>query len=81
MSTITSLVPVGVYTDATGVIDATAAAEIVALGAVFLALFPNSSTGAQGAHPDYDQVPPAWETAMRAEFAAFLAAIAAAPTS
>jgi len=81
MSTITSLVPVGTYADVTGVVDATAAAEVVVLGAAFLALFPNSSTGAQGVHPDYDAVRADWETNMRAEMAALLAAIAAAPTS
>jgi len=74
-------VPVVTAADVTGVVDATAAAEIVVLGAAFLALLPNSSTGALGATPDYDAIRPELETNLRAEMAAILAAIAAAPTA
>jgi len=72
-------VPVISISDVTGVVDATAAAEIVVIIAAFLALFPDSSAGTLGATPDYDAVRPEWETNMRAEMAAVAAAIAAAP--
>lgn len=80
-------VPVQVYTDATGVIDTTAAAEIVVLVASLNALIPDTghanaqATPPQGVAPAYDNWPPALADEMRAELEAMAAAIAAGPTS
>ena len=74
-------VPSGTYADVTGVVDATAAGEVAALGVILLAILPNSATGVAGASPDYDQIVPEVEQNLRAEIAALLAAVAAAPTS
>lgn len=76
-----SEVPVVTAADVTGVVDATAAAEIVVLIAAFLALLPDSANGTPGATPDYDAIRPELETNLRAEMAAISAAIAAAPTA
>ncbi len=80
-------IPIGTYTDAAGVVDSTAAAEIVALGVIVKGFIPDpeatdaATEGVSGAAPDYDNVPPAFAVHIRAELDAFLAAIAAAPTS
>lgn len=80
-------VPVLTYADVTGVVDATAASEIAALGVLILSLIPDTdhanaqSSPPTGIAPQYDNWPPALADEMRAEIAAALAAIAAAPTS
>ena len=74
--------PIGVYADATGVVDATAAAEIVALGVILKGFLPDGSqtpTGSE-ATPDFDQIPIHTSLKLRAEIDALLAAVAAAPT-
>lgn len=73
--------PFGGYTDVTGVINATAAAELIVEINKLLALLPNSSTNEQAATPDFDAIRPELETQIRVEAAALLAAIAAAPTA
>lgn len=77
-----SFQPFGTYADVTGVVDATAAAEIVALGAELKSFVTNGVTpAAPMPHPDFDQMPPALGQKIRDEIDAFLAAIAAAPTA
>ncbi len=73
------------HADVTGVIDATAAAEVVVEGAKFLALIPdptvNTVAATKGASPDFDRIPPATAKLLRDEFALFMAAMAAAPAA
>lgn len=73
-------VPIGTYA-VTEVVSAAAQAEIIAQIDTFLALLPNSSTGAAGGSPDYDAIRAELETNIRAELAALTAAIDAAPTA
>lgn len=74
--------PFGTYT-ITQVISAAAQTEILAAIDSFLALLPNSSTGAaaSGDMPDADAIRPEYETKVRVEIAALRAAIDAAPTA
>ena len=80
-------IPIGVYTDVTGVVDGTAAAEIVLIFDEMLRFVPDPEAtdapivGASGEAPDFDNVPPAYSVHIREEIAALRAAIAAAPTS
>lgn len=82
-----NLVPVLTYANVTGVVDATAAAQIAALGVLILSLIPDTghanaqASPPQGVAPEYDKWDPAVALHMRAEIAAALAAIAAAPTA
>jgi len=74
--------PVGTYADVTGVVDATAAAEIVALIAVLQELVPQPATLTDyPGSPDFCNIPPAAAQQVQDEVAAIAAAIAAAPTS
>ena len=74
--------PIGTYADATGVIDATAAAEVVALLAVMTGYIPDPSDQSDVAvSPDFWDMPPATASRIRAEITAMSAAIAAAPTA
>lgn len=74
--------PFGTYADATGVINATAAAEIVVLLAELNTFISNGVTpAAPMPHPDFDQMPPALGQKIKDEITALAAAIAAAPTS
>lgn len=78
-------VPIGVYNDVTEIIDANGKAEIVDLSEILLSFIPDpesataTTEGVSGPAPEYDNVPPAFAVHFRAEIAAFLAAIAAAP--
>ncbi|MGI9406002.1 MAG: hypothetical protein ACR2O4_06485 [Hyphomicrobiaceae bacterium] len=74
--------PFGGYTDVTGVVDATAAAEIVVEIAKLTALIPDGSEGSSPApDPDFDNVRPDYAEKLLAEIAGLAAAIAAAPTA
>jgi hypothetical protein len=90
-----SVGPFGTYADATGVIDATAAAEIVVMGTSLKTLIP-STPSAFGAgagtpvtaaseaplpHPDFDKMDSDLAVRLLVEIDALLAAIAAAPAS
>ena len=76
----------GTYVDVTGVVDATAAAEIVVLGTSLKTLIPD--TFAEGVtssetvmpSPDFDKMDRGAAEKLVAEIDALLAAIAAAPT-
>ncbi len=74
--------PVGDYTDVTGVVDATAAAEIVVEIAKLTELIPDpSDTTDYAGSPDFANI---WASAaqqLQDELAGLAAAIAAAPTS
>lgn len=81
-------IPILTMTDVTGVVDATAAAEIAALGVLILSLIPvtehptaQDTAQSGGVAPEYDRWPPSLADNMIAEIDAFLAAVAAAPTS
>ena len=77
--------PIGSYTDVTGVVDATAAAEIVVLVAT-LSSFLRGQTDTTGSSnvssekPDFDQIPEHTRAKLLSEVDALAAAIAAAPT-
>ena len=73
--------PVGGYVDVTGVVDATAAAEVVTAFALLADLIPNpaSQTDYAGS-PDFANIPPAAAQQLQDELAGLAAAIAAAPT-
>lgn len=83
--------PFETYADVTGVVDATAAAEVVALGVLLKALFKDSAaydaietagtSHTSAASPDFDQIPRHVADKINAEIDGVLAAIAAAPTS
>lgn len=87
--------PFGTYADATGVIDATAAAEIVAMGVSLKTLIPgpaNAFDAGSGTpvaavseqampHPEFDKMPFDLAERLLVEIDALLAAIAAAPTA
>lgn len=72
--------PFGTYADVTGVVDATAAPEIVAL-VTELKTFLSGTSGQSMPHPDFDRIPPATRDLLIGEIDAFAAAIAAAPTA
>lgn len=72
--------PIGVYADVTGIVDATAAPEVAALGVILLGFLPDG-TATSSAVPDFDQIPLHTSLKLRAEIAALLAAVAAAPTA
>lgn len=79
-----SFAPFGTYANVTGVVNTTAAAEIVALIAELKTLVADEAGGTNNApfpHPDFDQMPPALGSKIVAEIDALAAAIAAAPTS
>jgi len=69
------------YTDVTGVINTTAAAEVAALFVQLKALIPDISSNAAPATPDWGDIPPHTAEKLRAEIDAFAAAVAAAPTA
>ena len=73
--------PMGTYADVTGVVDATAAAEIVALVAELKSFIPDISAAVSAKHPDFDEIHPSTAEKLRAEIDAAAAAIAAAPTT
>lgn len=75
--------PFGGYTNVSQVISAAAQTAVLAEIDKFLALFPNSATGAagSGAMPDAEAIRPELETKIRVEIAALKAAIDAAPTA
>ncbi len=79
--------PFATYTDVTGVVNATAAAEIVVLGTNLKALIPNTfnegvtSNESPMPHPEFDKMNRGDAVKLVAEIDALLAAIAAAPTS
>lgn len=75
--------PFGVYPDVTGVVDATAAAEIVALIATLQSFLPEPGPGTEASvpHTDFDKIPPAQVHNLNVEIDAAEAAIAAAPTA
>lgn len=73
--------PFGDYTDITGIINGTAAAELIVEINKFLALLPDHVNNLAGATPDFDAIRPEYELQIRNEFVALLAAIAAAPTA
>lgn len=74
--------PIGTYADVTGVVDTTAAAEIVALIAVLDGLIPDPADQSDVPDsPDFNQIDPAMAVLLRSELDALAAAIAAAPTS
>lgn len=83
MTDTATVAPFGTYADVTGVVDATAAGEIVALIAVIKGLFnpPTATDLHQMAAPLFNQFNLAQQTAIRAELDGLAAAIAAAPTS
>ena len=68
----------GVYADVTGVVDATAAAEIVALFAIFDAVI-DPGDGIEPTHPDFYQLEKQVKELIQKEMTEFAAAIAAAP--
>lgn len=95
MATITTA-PFGTYTDATGVVDTTAAAEIVALGVILKGIIAKTtySEGAAGqgasnvgdsevpaTSPEFDKIARHTAELIEGEVDGFLAAIAAAPTA
>ena len=87
--------PFGTYADVTGVVDATAAAEIVAIVTELKTLIPGTPSGfSAGAgtpvaatseqpmpHPEFDKMQLDVATRLLEEIDAIAAAIAAAPTS
>jgi len=75
--------PVGVYAPVLGVVDATAAAEVVALITLFKAYIvdPDSTSGVSPPSPDFAMIPPSVARLLRTELDAVSVAIAAAPTA
>jgi len=75
--------PVGTYADVTGIVNATAAAEVAALVVILKAYIidPDSTAGNVPASPDFALIPPSVARLLRAELDAMAAAIAAAPTA
>ena len=71
--------PFGSYANVTNTVSAAAKSEIIANIDAFIALLPDSSTGAPGATPDFDVLRPELERVLRAELDAVKAAINAAP--
>lgn len=72
---------VGTYADVTGVVDGTAAGEIVALIAELKSYIPDPTATVSAEKPDFDQIPPHTADKLRTEIDALAAAIAAAPTA
>jgi len=83
MSFSINMLPVGTYTDVTGVIAAGPAAEIVALIATLKALIPDptDTVGIRPASPDFLTITPGAAHLLLAELNAMEAAIAAAPVA
>lgn len=88
--------PFGVYADVTGVVNATAAAEVVALGVILKGIVAKTSyqgnTSGQGSpdvaiseqsatSPEFDCIARNVAILIEGEIDGFLAAIAAAPTA
>jgi hypothetical protein len=79
--------PFGTYADVTGVVNATAAAEVVVLVATLKGLIPDAAAGSDHsgaspeASPEFDAIRPEVAQRIRAEIDALAAAIAAAPTA
>ena len=94
MGTIT-VGPFGTYTDATGVVDVTAAAEIVAMIVSLKTLIPVAASAFDAGagtpvtaiseaalpHPEFDKMPYDLSVRLLVEIDALAAAIAAAPTA
>jgi|GEM_PF-2197689 len=76
-------VPVGTYADVTGVVNATAAAEIAVLLAELKSFLPDpdDKSGTPAKSPDYFHIVPSVSHKLRAELDALSASIAAAPTA
>ena len=74
--------PVGTYAAVTGVVDATAAAEIVALVILFKAYIvdPDSTAGLTPPTPDFALIPPSVARLLRAELDAVSVTVVATPT-
>lgn len=78
--------PFETYADVTGVVDATAAAEVAALIVVFrnrlhLGGVGETEEGVEAPSPDFDYLPYELSLKLHAELTALAAAVAAAPTS
>ena len=73
--------PFGTYADVTTIIASTSASSVATIFTNLLAMIPDPTAGASAPHPDFDVIPPATATALRAEITAAAAAVAAAPTS
>ena len=87
--------PFGTYADVTGVVDATAAAEIAALVVELKTLIPSAPSAysagsgtpvaaaseAAMPHPEFDKMPQDLAERLLVEVNALAAAVAAAPTS
>jgi len=91
-----TVAPFGTYADVTGVVDTTAAAEVVALGTALKAMIARTSysehAAGQGASnvgdsedpspsPEFDRIPRDVAELIEGEIDGMLAAIAAAPTA
>jgi len=72
--------PIGSYSDVTGVVDGTAAAEIVTLIATLNGYIADEQDGSVPASPDFGDIPIGTAKLISAELTALAAAIAAAPT-
>ena len=72
--------PVGTYADVTGVVNATAAAEIVVLLATLSDYLPTEQDGSVPASPNFGNMSVDEAQRFKAEMDAAAAAIAAAPT-
>jgi hypothetical protein len=77
------MVPVGTYANVTGVVNTTAKAEIVVLGAAFSTFLSQKgdAVGTAPRAPNFGDIPPATRALLQAEFDAVLAAIAASPSA
>lgn len=78
--------PFGTYPDVTGVVNATAKTEIVALVAELKRFVPEPVIDEAGGavsspHPDFDQIPPQTRDKIRTEIDGLAAAIAASPSA
>jgi len=73
--------PFGGYANVTEIISAAGQTAVLAEINKFIALLPNSATGARGASPDFDAIRPEYEVKLRAELTALKAAIDAAPVA
>jgi len=74
--------PFGSYVLVTGVVDATAQAQIQTCLVALKALLPDGSDGSSPAiSPEFDRIPPMDARKLRDEISAIQVTIAAAPTS